>query len=281
MHRPERGAEQIAQSAQAEFDALVNALQRAGVEVMVHQDLQGLPDCLFPNNWVSWHTPIDGEPTIVTYPMYDDLRRQERSSDVLDELVRWTGSAGHIDLSALEDDDEFLEGTGSLVLDRENGIAYACLSARTTQTALEAWADETGYQPVSFRAVDGDGQLIYHTNVILSVGSEIAVICSESIEDAQERELVLDQLAIDGKAVIDISFAQMGSFCGNILELADSDGEPVFAMSSRAWDAFTAQQKDTLQNAGKIVHVPIPTIEDVGGGGVRCMIAECGRKSGT
>ncbi len=281
MHRPEQGAEQIAQSAHAEFDALVDALQGAGVEVLVHQDQQGLPDCLFPNNWVSWHTPIDSEPTIVTYPMYDDLRRQERSSDVLDELVDWIGSAGHIDLSALEDDDEFLEGTGSLVLDRVNGIAYACLSARTTQTALEAWADETGYQPVSFHAVDADGQLIYHTNVMMSVGSSVVVVCLESIHDDDERELVLQQLTHDGKDVIDISFAQMGSFCGNILELASQDGESVFAMSSRAWDAFTAQQKVTLQNAGKIVHVPIPTIEDVGGGGVRCMIAECGRKSGT
>jgi hypothetical protein len=281
MHCPEQGVEQIAQLAQSEFDALVDALRNAGVQVIVHEDHQGLPDCLFPNNWMSWHTPVEGESVIVTYPMYDDLRRQERSTDVLDQLVSNLGSAGHLDLTALEDDDEYLEGTGSLVLDRERGVAYACISARTTPQALEAWSDETGYQLVSFRAVDGDGQLIYHTNVMMSVGSSIAVVCLESIDDAEEQEELLSQLALGDKEVITIDFDQMGSFCGNILELADTQGHPVLAMSSRAWEAFTAEQKLKLQSVGKIVHVPITTIEDVGGGGVRCMIAECGRNSMT
>ena len=277
MHQPDQDAQEIAERAQVEFDGLVGGLRNAGVEVLVYQDARGLPDCVFPNNWMSWHSPIDGEPVIVTYPMCDELRRAERSDEVLDLLASTFGTAGHLDLSAFEGDGEILEGTGSLVLDRTNGVAFACLSARTTMNALDAWCDETGYSPIAFEAMDENGEPIYHTNVIMSVGERIAVVCSESIADQENRDRVRLALKSNDRQVMEITRDQMASFCGNILELTNTNGESVFAMSSRAFHAFSVQQQSLLQSLGQIVHVPIPTIEDVGGGSVRCMIAECGR----
>ncbi|MBL4809473.1 MAG: hypothetical protein JKY43_05385, partial [Phycisphaerales bacterium] len=155
--------------------------------------------------------------------------------------------------------------------------AFGCVSARTTMVAFEAWCDETGYEPVAFEALDRDGERIYHTNVMLSVGERVAVVCSACIVDAEDRERVLLALRNGDRRVIEISMAQMGLFCGNILELVDGDGRAVFAMSLRAWGGFTVQQRRVLEDLGTIVAVPIPTIEDVGGGSVRCMIAELGR----
>lgn len=277
MHKPSSDAAEIARKAQEEFDSLAEAVRGAGVEVLVYQEEQGLPDCVFPNNWVSCHQPVDGPAVLITYPMCDELRRAERSEEVLDLVAAALGEVGHIDLTALEDDGEILEGTGSLVLDRINGYAFACLSPRTRMRALEAWCDETGFQPVAFQALDSDRTEVYHTNVVMSIGTSVAVVCTESIVDASDQERVLELLGLDNRYVIEISLQQMNSFCGNILELQSKNGHSVFAMSSRAWGAFTAQQKRILQDAGTVVHVPIPTIEDVGGGSVRCMIAECGR----
>lgn len=277
MNKPEQNAQEIVERAISEFDSLVVGLEDAGVDVLVYQDERDLPDCVFPNNWMSWHTPIDGEPVVITYPMCDELRRVERSDEILSLLVDTYGAAGHFDLSAMEVDQEILEGTGSLVLDRIKGVAFACLSARTTMNALDAWCDEAGYQSVAFEAIDGDGNPIYHTNVAMSIGAKIAVVCSESIAGAEDRDRVITALNIGSKQVLEITRTQMSSFCGNILELESSHGEPVFAMSSRAFGAFSVEQQSLLQSLGKIVHVPIPTIENIGGGSVRCMIAECGR----
>lgn len=277
MHQPDGNETDTASRALDEFDGLVAGLRDAGVEVLVYQDERGLPDCVFPNNWMSWHTPSKGESVVVTYPMCDELRRAERSAEVLDLLVSRCGEAGHLDLSGLEEDGEILEGTGSLVLDRVTGLAFGCVSPRTTLGAFEAWCDETGYEPIVFEAFDGDGGRIYHTNVMMSIGERVAVVCSGCISDVGDRERLIAALKLGGRRVIEVSIAQMGSFCGNVLELADGDGMAVFAMSSRAWGAFTAQQQSYLQENGKVVHVPIPTIEDVGGGSVRCMIAEIGR----
>ena len=277
MHEPSVDEARIAELAIQEFDGLVEALLGAGVDVLVYQNTQGLPDCVFPNNWMSWHMPIEGGPVVATYPMCDELRRAERSSEVLDFLASRLGEVNHLDLSGMEEDGEILEGTGSLVLDRVVGVAFGCVSPRTTMTAFEAWCDETGYKPVAFEALDAGGGRIYHTNVMLSVGERVAVMCSQCIVDAEDRERVLAALRNGDRRVIEINMDQMESFCGNILELVDGDGKPVFAMSSRAWGAFTAGQKEILEDAGSVVHVPIPTIEDVGGGSVRCMIAELGR----
>jgi len=277
MAVPNGDVSEIASVALDEFDGLVAGLRGAGVEVLVYQDTQNLPDCVFPNNWLSWHTPVEGEPMVITYPMCDELRRKERSPEVLDLLASTLWEPDHLDLSGMEEDGLILEGTGSLVLDRVNGLAFGCMSARTTMSALVAWCDETGYEPIAFEALDGDGERIYHTNVMLSIGEQIAVVCRESIVDSEDRQRVWSVLNSGVRQVIEISMEQMSSFCGNILELVDGDGKPVFAMSSRAWGAFTVQQKQVLMDAGRVVHVPIPTIEDVGGGSVRCMIAELGR----
>ncbi len=278
MRKPAGEIKEIAAQAQMEFDGLARALRDSGVDVLVLNDSRGLPDCLFPNNWLSWHTPVDGSPMVVTYPMLDQLRRAERSPEMLGLIcTHLNAEPRHLDISGLEDDHEYLEGTGSMVLDRIQGVAMACISPRTTQLALESWCDETGYTAMAFEAVDTDGATIYHTNVIMSVGDRLAVVCSQCIVDAEDRARVLSVLKADGRQVIQITLAQMKAFCGNILELVDSQGRPVLAMSTRAYEAFTTDQKRILTEAGTIVHVPIPTIEDVGGGGVRCMIAELGR----
>ena len=279
MNEPGDDPSRISALAQSEFDDLVAALRGAGVDVTVYQDTRGLPDCVFPNNWLSWHTPQEGSPAVVTYPMFNERRREERSTEVLDTLVNRCGGADHLDLSGLEDEGEILEGTGSLVLDRVTGMAYACVSPRTTLAAFDAWCDETGYASVAFDAVDSEGQAIYHTNVILSIGERVSVVCSESVVDQSDRAELLEMLGRGGRTVIQITLYQMNSFCGNILELADQSGRAVFAMSTRAYKGFTAQQKAVLEGFGKVVHCPIPTIEGVGGGSVRCMIAEIGRDS--
>lgn len=281
MRKPSVDEAKIAELALSEFDGLVDALRLAGIEVLVYQDTNGLPDCVFPNNWMSWHNPVGIEPVVITYPMCNALRRAERSDEVLGLIAKNLGvNPAHLDLSGLEEDGEILEGTGSLVLDRINGVAFGCRSPRTTERAFDAWCDETGYQGISFDALDGgggEGEPIYHTNVLMSVGQRVAVLCSECFSDDQDRDRVLLALRNGDRQVVEITMEQMGRFCGNILELIDGDGQPVFAMSSRAYEGFTPQQKRILQDSGAIVHVPIPTIEDVGGGSVRCMIAELGR----
>jgi hypothetical protein len=273
--------DQIRDRATAEFDQLVGGLRDAGVDVQVFEDELELPDSVFPNNWVSFHQPVSqGEelnPLIVTYPMLATARRKERRAEVLDAIAQATGSTpDHIDLSGFEENEEFLEGTGSLVLDRTNGIAYASISARTSQAALDAWCDEMEYELVSFHSADREGNPIYHTNVVMSIGEEIAVVCLESIIDPDEYDLVEQSLKNFGRKVVGISFDQVEHFCGNILELQSKGGESVFAMSDTAYRHFTDEQRAGLESKGVVVHPPIPTIEHIGGGSVRCMIAELG-----
>lgn len=277
MNKPGENAEWVASKAQHEFDLLAEAVAQCGVQVLVYQDTDNLPDCLFPNNWVSWHTPLEGEPVVITYPMCDELRRAERRGEVLDLIASGMGPVSHLDLSGLEENAEILEGTGSLVLDRIGGKAFACLSPRTTQGAMDAWCDETGYEPIVFEAVDLNSLPIYHTNVMLSVGTRIAVVCLDSIAEPEDRNRVLEELSGHDRHVIQISLEQMAGFCGNILELADQSGQPVYAMSTRAYEGFTEDQRTILRSAGRIAHAAIPTIEEIGGGSVRCMIAEAGR----
>ncbi len=281
MNTPTETAECIRERAMAEFDVLATKLKQAGVEVLVFEDDLGLPDSVFPNNWVSFHQPIvDGEvqnPLVVTYPMLAQERRKERRAEVLDAIVEFTGcTPGHIDLSGLEESDNILEGTGSLVLDRVGNVAYACLSDRTTEDALDTWADETGYKVVRFHSADADGNLIYHTNVMLSIGTEVAVVCLESITDPDEYDLVEQSLLESGRELIKITLDQVAHFCGNILELQSKDGNPVFAMSQQAFEHFTEDQQGQFGRLGMVVAVDIPTIEFVAGGSVRCMIAELG-----
>lgn len=277
MRTTDDHASTIASSAQREFDALVDALQAAGVDVLVFEDDLGLPDSVFPNNWVSFHQPGEGHPVLITYPMCTAARRKERRSEILDAIARHLSiDPDHLDLSAMENDNEILEGTGSLVLDRVNGIAYACRSARTTEGALDAWADETGYRVVSFDAVDANDVPVYHTNVVMSIGTKLAAICLDAIHNEQERKTVETELQQSERSILVLTLEQMGSFCGNMLELRSVDGTAIFAMSETCLHALSDPQRAMLQGLGKIVASDIPTIERVGGGSVRCMIAELG-----
>jgi len=277
MHEPGEDPGTVAARAGGEFEALASAVEGAGVRVLVHEDRDGLPDCVFPNNWMSWHEPESGEPVLVTYPMLDPLRRRERRGVVLEEVVRFTGVAPtKMDLSALETRGDFLEGTGSLVLDRTRGVALACRSPRTTERGLRAFAERTGYEIVAFDAQDGHGDPVYHTNVIASIGTRVAVVCTGAIADTGQRERVLSVLGAGGRRVVDLAWDQIASMCGNMIELASRAGDPVFVMSSGALSALGDDHRRTLGGLGVIAHAPIPTIERVGGGSARCMIAELG-----
>ncbi len=257
-----------------EFDALVTALREAGANPCVVQDstLPEKPDAVFPNNWVSFHE--DG--AVILYPLEAPSRRRERRIDVLEQLAR----AGLIrldrllDLSGLEQRGLFLEGTGSLVMDRRAERAYAALSSRTHAAAIAEFTRLTGIGVRSFHTDDGAGRPLYHTNVMLSIGENFAVVCAQAISDPAERGAVLRELRATGRDVIEISVAQMRDFTANILEIGTAAGRSVIAMSARARQALTPDQARRLQACADIVAVPIPTIERVGGGSVRCMIAE-------
>lgn len=259
-----------------EFDDFVVKLRDAGVDVLVIDDTPepATPDSIFPNNWVSFHETG----MAVLYPMYAENRRLERRMDVLEKLK----SAGFniheiLDYSAHESDNLFLEGTGSLVLDREHLIAYACLSQRTNTHVLNDWAQQLGYKVVSFHALqDINGQLlpIYHTNVMMSVGQELAVLCADSIKDEAERQLVIDSLTRTGKEIVFITEAQKTSFAGNMLQVVNTKGERILVMSTQAFESLTQEQISTIEKTNRILHSSLQTIETLGGGSARCMIAE-------
>ena len=257
----------------AEFDALVEALREAGVVVEVFEDRSEpvTPDAVFPNNWVSFHA--DGSAWL--YPMLALNRRWERRPDILEALKVERGyTLGAInDLSYSELDGRYLEGTGSLVLDRVNRIAYAGLSPRTDKRLLQDWAQRAGYEVLCFHARDTRGQPIYHTNVLLCIGSNFALGCFDCI-GPPDRERVMQRLAETGHEVIGISPYQMEAFVGNMLELTGRYGETIVAMSSRAERALNPAQRTVLEKHGRIVSSPIETIEDCAGGSVRCMLAE-------
>jgi hypothetical protein len=269
-------AEEAQRRAVAEFDSLVAALTAAGVRVHVVEDTPEphTPDSLFPNNWMSLHA--DG--TVVLYPMLAPNRRVERREDILHELSTRHGFriSRVIDFTHYEQENKFLEGTGSLVLDREHRIAYACISPRTDLDVLGDFAQQLDYDVVSFEANDANGVPIYHTNVVMCVGSRFAAICSASIRES-ERMGVLETLRQTGHAIVDLTYEQMNEFAGNMLELRGADGAPIVAMSNRALASLTAEQRGAIEaSAGRIVTAPIPTIETLGGGSVRCMLAEVG-----
>jgi hypothetical protein len=257
-----------------EFDSLVASLRQAGVTVHVFEDTHEphTPDSVFPNNWVTFHA--DG--TAVLYPMLAQNRRDERRLDILEALsARGNFRISRvIDLTDHELDHKFLEGTGSLVLDRVNRLAYACISPRTDLDVLGDFAQRLDYDIVSFEANDKNGAPIYHTNVLMSVATRFAAVCSESIrEDA--RASVVESLEKTGHQVLELSFAQMTAFAGNMLELRTSTGSSVVAMSNGAYQSLSGVQREFIKShSGGILAVPIPTIETLGGGSVRCMLAE-------
>jgi len=258
--------------AQQEFDGMVNALCGDGVDVTVIDDTPEpyTPDSIFPNNWVSFHA--DGE--VYLYPMQAENRRLERREDIIAKLEDRFSVKHVIDLSRFEQENKFLEGTGSMVPDRENKIAYACISPRTDRDVLDLFCEHAGYRPVTFDAVDEKGQAIYHTNVLMCVGTGFAVICLDSIPNPDEKLVVKESLSLTKKEIIDISFGQMKHFAGNMLEVKNSAGDTLIVMSQSAFDALLDEQKQILKKYGKLVHADIGTIETLGGGSARCMMAE-------
>ena len=257
-----------------EFDGLAAALREAGIEVIVVDDTvePHTPDAIFPNNWISMHA--DGR--VVLYPMEAENRRTERRHDIIDYLDKHARRqvTDVVDLSAHEDAGHFLEGTGSMVLDRANRVAYACVSSRTHLDPLGEFAQRMGYDVVAFDAVDSGGVPIYHTNVLMNVGEQLAVICAEAIPRDEQRNAVLARLRETGHDILELSYAQLDAFAGNMLELRNNNGERVLAMSQQAYDSLNEKQRATLAANARIVKAPIDNIESSAGGSVRCMLVE-------
>lgn len=262
-----------AEAALREFDGVVGFLRSAGVDVHVAEDTSepAKPDACFPNNWVSFHA--DG--SVVLYPMMAPSRRAERREAPLEQLRRAGFQVARtIDLSPLEVRGEYLEGTGSLVLDRPHRIAYACRSPRTTAAALADFAAALGYRVVAFDALGPDGRPAYHTNVLMAVGERFAILCAAAIPDAARRAAVLRALEETGHEIVDIDIAEMNRFAGNLLALRSREGSALIAGSDAAWRALAPDRRRRLERHGAVVSAPIPTIERLGGGSLRCMIAE-------
>ena len=262
----------IQEQALQEFNNFVKILRKNKVDVMVITDTitPSTPDSVFPNNWLSFHE--DGR--IFLYPMFAVNRRMERKASVLDAIKNKFAVSAIIDLSKAEADDFFLEGTGSMVLDRENKIAYACISPRTDEKILNEFCRLTGYTPVTFRSTDSAGIDIYHTNVMMCIAHTFAVICLESVTDEAERRTLVASLRKTNKEVNDISLLQLNSFAGNMLQVKNREEELLLVMSTRAFKSLTAPQITTLQKHNRIIHASLNTIETAGGGSARCMMAE-------
>lgn len=269
--------ENVQERALAEFDGFVQKLRDHDIEVLVVKDTAepSTPDSIFPNNWISFHD--DG--VIGLYPMYAENRRLERRQDIIDDL----GAFGYqitniLDLSGAEASNKFLEGTGSLILDRGNQIAYAAISERTHPDVIKDFESAFGFKVVSFVAnqnVDSKRLPIYHTNVMMALGHEFAVICLDTIDDSAERKMVVDSLENSGKEVIEISEYQKAHFAGNMLQVENKSGDRFMVMSAAAYDSLEEDQKEKILKYNKdIISSSLDTIEALGGGSARCMMAE-------
>jgi hypothetical protein len=270
--RPDSTEEPPSRQAVREFDGFVRVLRESGVTVEVWQDTNDVikPDAVFPNNWISFHE----NGTVITYPMFAENRRAERSVDLVDHFSSRYGFIHRLSFEDLENDGVFLEGTGSMVLDRENKVCYACTGPRTNGATVAQWCELMGYEPVIFRSVDAEGQDIYHTNVVMAVGPDVVVICFDTITDENERDQVIATIRDSGKEVMEITLDQMSDYAGNMLFLRSSSGESVLAVSARAWTSLTGEQQTLLSKERRVVLGHIDTIETIGGGSVRCMLAE-------
>lgn len=255
-----------------EFDNFVAILRSHGVIVDVVQDDPDppTPDAIFPNNWFSLHE--NGQ--LFLYPMFAPNRRAERKPAVLTYLEKNFFCKSIIDLSYYEQQGLFLEGTGSMVLDHDAKIAFACLSPRTHATVLADFCNQAGYTSCTFHAVDAAGHSFYHTNVMMTVTSKQVIVCMESIVGAAEQELVRSQIASSQKELVQITLSQVASFAGNLLELKGKGHRPLLVMSTRAFQSLTTYQREQIGRWNDIIHCPLPTIESCGGGSARCMLAE-------
>ena len=262
--------------AQQEFDAFVQKLEVVGVNVIVVDDTLNpdTPDSIFPNNWISFHESGD----VILYPMFAENRRLERRDDIVDTLEeKGFLVTEYMDYTSAEDDNIFLEGTGSLLLDRSNQKAYCALSPRADEELFIEFCEDFDYAPIIFEAyqtVDGERKLIYHTNVMMCLGETFAVICADAIDDKKERKMVLDNLKADGKEIILITEKQVNNFAGNMLEVRGENNKRYLVMSKAAHESLTTKQIETLQKHAEILSSSLDTIEACGGGSARCMMAE-------
>jgi hypothetical protein len=275
--------ETVNAKAQQEFDTFVNKLRKVGVNVIVVEDTiePNTPDSIFPNNWISFHENGD----VVLYPMFAENRRAERREDILDILEDEGFEINQImDYTSAEEDGIFLEGTGSLLLDRENGKAYCALSPRADEELMIEFCEDFEFTPVLFEAFQtvnlpdgkagGERKLMYHTNVMMCLGDTFAVICADCIDDKKERKMVLDSLRGDDKEVILITEEQVNNFAGNMLEVKGKNDKRFLVMSESAFKSLTKKQIAQLEAHVEIIHSSLNTIEACGGGSARCMMAE-------
>jgi hypothetical protein len=268
--RVDCAADALSTVARKEFDAAVQTLRAAGVNVHVFEDTAEpeKPDAVFPNNWMLTHH--DGR--IALFPMYSALRRRERRRDIVDELRQHYRVTEVIDYSAFEDEGCCLEGTGSLVLDHLNKIAYVSLSNRSNLKVIQRFAEDFSYEPVTFTSIGSNGQAIYHTNVTMCIGTAFAMVGLDMIRNKAERQQVRARLQKAGKEIVELSADQIANFAGNAIELHNKGGEKLLVLSSRADQALTEEQRERLTGYARLVSLELPTIE-LGGGSARCMIA--------
>jgi len=278
QHQP-KDEGKVTEQAVKEFNDMVKTLRDAGVNVEAVPSRTDIktPDAVFPNNWFSTHMTSDGRSVLVIYPMLTQNRKDEVRIDLIKEkLEEKNGEEVYkvLDLSFYAKQGKVLEGTGVLILDRINHVVFVSTSPRTNIEVLFNFCKELNYRPIVFKSYDQNGKLIYHTNVMMSIGEDFAVIATDCIKDDIEREQVLAELKKLGKNVIKITPDQVNNMCGNVLELKTKDNNKVIVMSRTAYNHFTPEQRAELEKSGKIVPVDINTIEEVGGGSARCMLGE-------
>lgn len=276
-YQKDADVEDVHQQALDEFEGMVEDLRARGVDVIVVEDdpSTDTPDALFPNNWVSFHA--DGR--VGLYPMFAPNRRLERREDILHDLVHTHGFDLDevVDFTEFEAHEAYLEGTGSMVLDRIHGKAYAALSPRTDRNAFEQWCESMDVEGVVFEAMQsvGDNRLpIYHTNVMMAIGTGWTAVCLDCVDHADDRALLRESLEADGLTIVPLSEAQINRFAGNMLEVQTRTGDKLIVMSQNAFDALGEDQRATLGQFGTLVHNDLNTIETCGGGSARCMMAE-------
>lgn len=264
--------ERIRQDAILEFDHMTNVLRSKGISVMVIEDTDNplKPDAVFPNNWISLHE----NGTVITYPMFAVNRRIERRQDIIDTICATFRCSNRYSFEFYEDENEFLEGTGSMIFDRENGIVYACLSQRTHITLIDKFNLLMNTRSIVFTALDRRGLPIYHSNVMMALGQDFVVICMECIPDESSRKVLYQSFQETGKKVIEISPDQVEKFAGNMLEVVSNTGLRYLVMSQTAFNSLHEEQIHALSQRTNLLPIPIPTIETYGGGSVRCMMAE-------
>ena len=264
--------EQIKEMAVAEFDNYVATLRNHAIDVTVIQDseMPPKPDAIFPNNWIS----MTKDGTVFLFPMLTPNRRWEVRPDII-ELLKEKFKVNEIkDFTFYVNENKFLEGTGSMIFDHPNKTAYACLSPRTDKKLFIEHCKRIGYKPLYFTASDQQGHLVYHTNVMLTIGDKFAVICLESIKNNAEQNAIVQQLEKDGHEIITISFEQMEAFAGNMLQVESRGGKTFLVMSKTAYASLKCMQIEQIEQYTSILSVAIPTIEMIGGGSARCMLAE-------